>query len=170
MEGIDWNRYHELCIEVTRPAVERFAEALRSAVGVATEQSIPVFSGEMRGSLLTVLRQMTDILKQLSQAQLTQSQINNINWKDTQSRLREMYFLRLAQIENMQIASEYVRERLQNELPQKGQIYHWVYSLQGNEDEVERIIRQTGEAVGEFSLKDVPKIMELAILGIRRPR
>ncbi len=150
--------------------MERFEDALRSAVGVATEQSVPVFSGEMRGSLLTAFMQMTDILKQFSQVQLTERQLNNINWKETQDRLKELYFLRLAEIENMQIASDYVKERLQNELPQKGQIYHWIYQLQGHEDEVDRIIRQTSEAVSEFSAEDVPKVMELAILGIRRPR
>ncbi len=170
MEGIDWRSYHQLCMEAAGPAVERFAEALRSAVGVATEQSAPIFSGEMKGSLVTALRLMTDILKQFAQAQLTESQQSNISWKETQGRMREMYFLRLAEIKNMEIADEYVKERLQNEPPRKGQIYRWIYSLQGNEEEVERIIRQSAEAIDAFAKEDVPKIMELAVLGIRRPR
>ncbi len=170
MEGIDWYQYHQLCVETTGPALDRFGAALRKAVGVATEQSTPIYAGDMRGSLITAVRLMTDILKQFAHTQLSDSQNEHINWKQTEIRMKEMYFLRLSEIENMQIAAEYVKERIQNLPSPKGQIYHWIYALQGNEKEVERIIRQAKEETWTFSKEDVPKIIELALLGIKKPR
>ncbi len=170
MEGIDWEKYHQLCVEATDPTMERFADTLRRAVGVATEQSAPVYSGEMRGCLVTALRQMTDILKQFSQTQLSESQQSQINWKQTENRMREMYFLRLDEIKNMQIASEYVKERLRNTPTQKGQVYYWIHSLRNNKKEMERIIRRTSAETRAFSREDVQKILELELLGIKRPR
>ena len=45
MGGIDWERYTTLCQKTYMPAIDRFSNMLRTASGVATYQSIPVFAG-----------------------------------------------------------------------------------------------------------------------------
>ncbi len=170
MTEIDWKQYEGLCSEMAAPAVERFTDTLRKATVVATEQSIPVYSGAMRGSLVTVLRQMIDILKKLSEARLESSQLEKIRWKHVEDGMRETYFLRLADIKDMYVAREYAACRIQGKTAEKGQMYQWVYSLHGKEKEIERIGRQILEQTRAFAGEDVPKILEAELLGLRRAR
>ena len=81
MGGIDWERYTTLCQKTYMPAIDRFSNMLRTASGVATYQSIPVFAGAMKANLVTILRGMTDILKQMSREYLPQEECESIRWK-----------------------------------------------------------------------------------------
>lgn len=170
MGEIDWKRYAQLCDDASVSAIDRFDQSLRKAAGVATNQSIPVYTGAMKASLVTVLRQMGDILKQLAGRQLSEAEYELIHWKDVEDRMRETFFQRLCAIENMQIAAEYVNTRLMNKPSDQEAVYRWVYRLQSNDDEIRRIVRRTTEAASAFVREDVPRIMELAQLGIRLRR
>jgi hypothetical protein len=70
----------------------------------------------------------------------------------------------------MQIAIEYVNTRLKN-LPQdQGGVYQWVYSLQNDGEEIDRIIQALTREAAAFAREDVPRIMEVAQLGMRLRR
>ncbi len=167
MGEIDWNRYARLCSEATSPTVGRFAQSLRSAAVVATNQSIPVYTGAMKACLITALRQSTDILKRLARVYLAPEEKDRIRWKDVEEKMREVYFDRLGRIEGMQIAREYISTRIHNKPSDQEGIYRWVNSLRGREDEIARIVSRTGEEIAAFASQDVPEIIELARLGIR---
>lgn len=167
MDGIDWNRYAQICENSSADAIERFAASLRRAVSVATNQSIPIYEGEMRGSLVTVLRRMTDILKRFAAEQMPEQEQKKLRWKDVEDRMREAYFARLSRIGNMQVAVEYVNTRLQGKPSDRAAVYQWVNDLQSDPGEIDRIIRRTSEETGAFAREDVPGIMEVARLGIR---
>lgn len=170
MGEIDWKRYAQLCDDASVSAIDRFDQSLRKASGVATCQSIPVFTGAMKGSLVTILRQMSDILKQLARIRLSEKEYETIRWKDVEDRMRETYFRRLCGIDNMQIAVEYVNTRLKNRPSDQEAVYRWVYSLQNKDQEISRIVQRTAEEVSAFAREDVPRIMELAQMGIRLRR
>ena len=170
MGEIDWKKYAQLCDDASVTAIDRFDQSLRKAAGVATNQSIPVYTGAMKASLVTVLRQMTEILKQLAEKQLSESEYETIHWKDVEDRMRESYFQRLCAIDNMQIAVEYTNTRLMNRPSDQEAVYRWVYSLHNKDREICRIVRRTTEESSAFVREDVPRILELAQLGIRMRR
>ena len=170
MGKFDWKQYAHLCEDASASAIDRFAQTLRRASGVATNQSIPVYTGTMKGCLVTVLRQMTDILKHLAKIQLPEEAYDRIPWKSVEDRMRDQFFQRLCAIGNMQIAIEYVNTRLKN-LPQdQGGVYQWVYSLQNDGEEIDRIIQALTREAAAFAREDVPRIMEMAQLGMRLRR
>jgi hypothetical protein len=164
---IDWKRYVRLCEEASAPAIDRFAQTLRKAAGVATNQSMPVYEGALKGSLVTVLRQMTDILKHMARLQLQEKEYGRIRWKDVEDRMREVFFQRLCAIENMYVATEYVNTRLRNLPSDQEMMYQWVYGLQNKEDEIDRIAGRISAEAAAFASEDVPRIIDLAQTGIR---
>ncbi len=170
MTEIDWKQYEGLSVEMAAPAVDRFEETLRKAVVVATEQSIPVFTGTLRGSLVTVMRQMLEILKRFSELQLDSRQVDKIHWKTVEDEMREAFFSRLADIKDLYIAQDYLNYRVKGMPADMDRLYEWVYSLHGKEREIRRFSRQIMEKTKLFAREDVPRIMETELLGIRRAR
>ena len=170
MGKFDWKQYAHLCEDASASAIDRFAQTLRRASGVATNQSIPVYTGTMKGCLVTVLRQMTDILKHLAKIQLPEEAYDRIPWKSVEDRMRDQFFQRLCAIDNMQIAVEYTNTRLMNRPSDQEAVYRWVYSLHNKDREICRIVRRTTEESSAFVREDVPRILELAQLGIRMRR
>lgn len=167
MQGIDWNKYEQLCEDSVAPVIGRFETTLCRAAGVATKQSIPIYTGAMKGCLVTALRQMTDILKQMAAEKASEEAGDRIRWKNTEERMREAYFERLCGIDGMQIAVEYVNTRLRNQPSDKDGIYRWVGSFQKNDRKISRIVRQVMEASMAFAREDVPGILETAFPGKR---
>lgn len=170
MEGIDWERYAHLCDDSTEPAIGRFEGTLRKAAGVATNQSIAVYAGAMKGSLVTSLRTMTDILKEFAQSQLSETEQRKINWKKVEDRMREAYFDRLSRVDNLVIASEYVRTRIQNRSAEPEQVYRWVSSFRNPDVQIRRLVGSIREANALFVRVDVPQIMDVALLTGRSLR
>ena len=170
MSGIDWKRYAQLCDDLNAPAMERFTEALRKSAGVATRQSIPVYTGAMKASLATMLRQMTDLLKQMSESELGEKDLEKIRWNRVKEQMREAWFERLCNVENLPIVADYMNTRIQNRPSDMESLYRWVNSFQGNEKEIARIARRIREETALFEKEDVPAIMELARLGVRAPK
>ena len=168
MSGIDWKRYTQLCEESYTQAIERFALSLRRAAGVATCLSMPVYTGTMTANLVTVLRQMTDILKQLAQKQLTEKEQHSICWRDVEERMREVWFGRLSGIDNLPLAADYVNTRIHNRRSDSDALYMWISTLQSDYSEIERIVGRIREETALFTSEDVPLIMEAAQLGIRK--
>ena len=170
MSGIDWKRYAQLCDDLNASAIERFTEALRKSAGVATRQSIPVYTGAMKASLATMLRQMTDILRQMSESELREEDREKIRWNRVKEQMREAWFGRLCRIENLPIVVDYMNTRIENKPSDTEGLYRWANSLKGNEKEIARIARRIREETALFEREDVPGIMELARLGVRVPR
>ena len=170
MSGIDWKRYAQLCDDLNASAVERFTEALRKSAGVATRQSIPAYTGAMKASLVTMLRQMTDILKQMSESELREEDREKIRWNRVKGQMREVWFGRLCGIENFPLVTDYMNTRIQNRPSDMESLYRWANSLRGNEKEIARIARRIREETALFEREDVPGIMELARLVVRVPR
>ena len=170
MGGIDWERYTTLCQKTYMPAIDRFSNMLRTASGVATYQSIPVFAGAMKANLVTILRGMTDILKQMSREYLPQEECESIRWKNVTDRMRETWLERLSRIDHLLIAVDYMQVRLQNKASDYEGLYRWVSSLQNQEDEIRRITERIQEEALAFTRQEVPQILELARLGIRMTR
>ena len=170
MSGIDWKRYAQICDDLNAPAMERFTETLRKSAGVATLQSMPAYTGAMKASLATMLRQMTDLLKQMSETGLREEDREKIRWNRIKEQMREAWFGRLCGIENLPIAVDYMNTRIQNRPSDMEGLYRWVNSFQGNEKEIARIARRIREETALFEKEDVPAIMELARLGVRAPK
>lgn len=170
MSGIDWEKYTALCEKACQPAIGRFSKMLLTASGVSTPQSIPVYAGAMKANLVTVLREMTDILKRMSKDSLPGEAYENIRWKAVTDRMREAWFGRLCKIDRLTIAADYVNTRLQNRKPDYEGLYQWVSSLQNQQDEVRKITERIQEETLVFARSEVPEILELAQLGIRMKR
>ena len=170
MSGIDWERYAKLCEESYTPAVERFANSLRAATSVATKLSTPVFAGALKANLVTVLRTMTGILKQVSESQLSGEKQRKIRWRDVENRMRELWFDRLSGIDNLPIAQDYIHTRIQNRPSDLNGLYEWICSLHNKESEIDVLERRILEETALFTRRDVPDLMELAQLGIRLSR
>lgn len=170
MVGIDWNRYAQMCEESAGPAIDRFEESLRKSAGMATNQSIPVYMGLMKGSLVTVLRQMTDILEQLAQKQLSKTERKKMHWKELEARMREAYFERLAAIDNMMIAEEYLNTRVRNKPSDYAGVYRWVSSLRNNDKEIRRIASRVREETSAFAKENAPDVLELEMIRMRAER
>ena len=157
-----------LCEEKISSAIDRFAQTLRKAAGVATNQSMPVYEGALKGSLVTVLRQMTDILKHMARLQLQEKEYGRIRWKDVgRPDTGGCSILGLCAIENMYVATEYVNTRLRNLPSDQEMMYQWVYGLQNKEDEIDRIAGRISAEAAAFASEDVPRIIDLAQTGIR---
>ena len=170
MSGIDWNRYTQLCEDIYTPAIDRFADTLRKAAGVATIQSMPIYTGTMKANLVTVFMEMKRILKQMAKAQLPEEEWNRIRWRDVEERMRETWFKRLCGIKNLPIADDYVQTRIYNKSSDSVGLCQWVSSLQKKPSEINHLAGQIFKETALFILKDVPEIMEFAKLGIRKPR
>jgi hypothetical protein len=124
----------------------------------------------MKANLVTILRGMTDILKQMSREYLPQEECESIRWKTVTDRMRETWFERLSRIDHLLIAVDYMQVRLQNKASDYEGLYRWVSSLQNQEDEIRRITERIQEEALAFTRQEVPQILELARLGIRMTR
>ena len=169
MSEIDWKRYAQLCDDLNISAMERFTETLRKSAGVSTLQSIPVYTGAMKASLATMLRQMTDILKQMCESELKQEDLAKIHWNKVKELMRGAWFERLRGIENLPIVVDYMNTRILNRPSDIEGLYRWVNSFQGKDKEIARIACRIQEETALFEREDVPGIMERARLGVRAP-
>lgn len=170
MSGIDWKRYTQLCEESNTQTIERFAISLRRAAGVATYLSMPVYTGTMTANLVTMLRQMTDILKYLAGKQLTEEEQRSIRWRDVEERMREVWFGRLCGIDRFPLAADYVNTRIHNRHSDNDALYMWINTMQNDYSQIEHIVGRIREETALFTSEDVPLIMDAAQLGIRKMR
>ncbi len=155
---INWNYYTNRCREMAAPAIDRFENSLLTACRVATAQSMPVYSGAMKASLITVHRDMVELLKRSVQVAGTGAE--EIRWNVVSDRMREAFFLRLGEIKNMEIAREYVRVRIRKLPPQKDLLFQWVTDLSKDEQSVKQLCTQVRKAAAAFASFEVPKIMD----------
>ena len=93
-----------------------------------------------------------------------------IHWNKVKTQMREAWFERLCEIENLPIVVDYRNTRIQNRPSDMESLYRWVNSFQGNEKEIARIACRIREETALFEKEDVPAIMELARLGVRAPK
>ncbi len=156
--NINWNYYTDRCSESAALAIDRFKNSLLAACRVATAQSMPVYTGEMKASLITVHREMVELLKRSVQEAGTG--LGEIRWSAVSDRIREAFFLRLGEIEDMEIAREYVRVRIRKLPPQKDRIFQWVTDLSKDEERVNRLCVQVRKVVAACASYDVPRIMD----------
>jgi hypothetical protein len=164
MEEIDWNRYAQLSEEAFIPAIGRFEESLRKAAGMATTQSIPVYAGAMKGSLITAFRQMTEILRKMADS-LPEEARAQICQKAVEDRMRELFFERLSRIPDMQIAVDYRCTRILNKTSDYKALYSWVARLRKDDGEIRRIVQETTDACRRFAAQDVPELALMAREG-----
>ena len=102
---MDWDRYRICCARLREPVLTRFETTLLEGAGMSTVQSAPAYAGALTASLITMFRQMSDLLRQEA-ACWEEKGPEGTGWRRIRRKMRESYFLRLAGVDRLKIAQE----------------------------------------------------------------
>ena len=76
--------------------------------------------------------------------------------------MRERYFLRLAGVDRLKVAQEYVREHYQYQDRSADGMAPWMLSFQGQHKEAGELVRRIDEETDAFIREDLPGIWKSA--------
>ena len=102
---MDWNRYRICCAQLREPVLTRFETTLLEGAGMSTVQSAPAYAGALTAALITVLRQMRDLLRQETACGEGKEQ-ERTDWNRLGRKTRERYVLRLPGVDGLRGAQE----------------------------------------------------------------
>ena len=158
---MDWNRYRICCAQLREPVLTRFETTLLEGAGMSTVQSAPAYAGALTAALITVLRQMRDLLRQEAACGEGKDPACT-DWNRLGRKMRELYFLRLAGVDRLKVAQEYVREHYQYQDRSADGMAPWMLSFQGQHREAGELVRRIDEVTDAFIREDLPGIWKSA--------
>ena len=158
---MDWDRYRICCARLREPVLIRFETTLLEGAGMSTVQSAPAYAGALTASLITVLRQMRDLLRQEAACGAGDAP-ERTDWNRLGRKMRESFFLRLAGVDRLKIAQEYVREHYRYQDRSADGMAQWLLSFQGQHEDARELVRRIDVETDAFIREELPSIWKSA--------
>ena len=151
---MDWEQYRARYARERRPVLERFRTRLLEGAVMATPHSASGYAGALTAALITIFRQMTDLLQdsRLPETPDSRNRVRHI--------LKERYFIRLSGIDRFVIAEEYVRTHFRYQAPCPEETEEWLRSFRGHNTEAEHLVRRIDEETDAFIMEEMPGILK----------
>ena len=169
---IDWEKYRAECAKKRKRVLIRFRDMLLKGAAVSTVQSAPVCTGALTAALVTVLKQMTDLLCQYAgSAENSCNEETPVRMPGTgcgtvpadreriRCAVRKSYFVRLSGIRNLKIAEEYVNTHFRYRETSEEDMTAWLLSFQGQPDAASELAHRIDEETDAFIREEIPKIL-----------
>lgn len=154
----DWGRFRLLCAEARRPVLKRFEKELLEGAEVSTVLSAPSVTGALTAALMTILRQMADLLEQ-SGAAASGGDIGGRGRNRVRQSVRRAYFTRLSRIGELEPAREYIRTHYR-QLPRRAEeMERWLSAFRKNPDAAEDLVRKIDAETDAFIREEIPDIV-----------
>ena len=160
---INLERYRKQCAAKRRAVLVRFGAVLAEGAEIATPQSCVAYAGALTAALVTILRQMADMLGETVSGLEEEAGGKRPDPGEVRRVMRRKYFQRLAGISTLKIAEEYVRVHYRYQTPQTAEMTEWLRSFRGRYEAVEELVRRIDEETDAFIREDVPGVLKLRL-------